>query len=104
MRRRRALWALGPLAGTVGALAGIGFGWNGPAGIAEVSRDLFRGDGPGFLALASFLATLLTLAAVAIGLERKRFFHAGQASAVIGLLQFGVFAYLGYLAAGWANC
>jgi hypothetical protein len=104
MRRRRVLLVLGPLAGTVGAWAGIGLGWNGAAGIAEVSREVCGGDGLGFLAVASFLATLLTWAACAIGMKRPRFFHAGKASAVIALLLFVPFAYLGFLAAGWAGC
>lgn len=83
-RRNRVLLALGPLAGTVGAIAGVAAGLDGPNSFEYLSSQDLRGFGLAFY----FLATLATLAAVGLGWSRGNPFHALKACSVLAVANF----------------
>ena len=80
-RRRRVLLVLGPLAGTLGAFAGLAAGLDGPSSLGDLSfDDLCR------LGLAFYLtSSLLTVGTTALGSSREQPFHALKACGALAV-------------------
>lgn len=97
-RRQRMLLALGPLAGTLGALLGVAFGIDGPRGLL-LWNEIPPGDRVPMLATASFFASLLTLVALGVGRDRGRPLHALKACATIAAVHFFPWLFVGHLIA-----
>ena len=80
-RRTRVLLALGPLAGTLGAFAGVAIVLDVPSSLGHLSFDKLYGLGLAFYLTSS----LLTLGTAALGSSRDRPFHALKACGALAV-------------------